>query len=116
VKLKCQASLSLVELGHGLGTFGHGVLGKLTWKDKTDGRLDVTGAHGGSLGDPAELSGLRRDLVESIRHKVVDNGHTFLGDTSLRMNLLEDLEDVTLEGFWSTSLHDGLSNCFCHSE
>ena len=36
-------------LGDSLGTFGHGVLGKLTGKKKTDSSLDLAGSDGASL-------------------------------------------------------------------
>ena len=64
------------------------MLGKFTWKDKADSRLDLTGGHGGALGDTAELASLRRDLLEGIGNEIVNDDHTFLGDTSLWVNLL----------------------------
>ena len=33
------------ELGHGLGSFGHGVLGQLSGEDQADGRLDLARGH-----------------------------------------------------------------------
>ena len=36
-------------LGHGLGSLGHGVLGKLSGKDEADSGLDIPGVDGGPL-------------------------------------------------------------------
>ncbi len=37
------------ELGNSLGSLGDGVLGELTWKDESDGSLDLAGRQGGLL-------------------------------------------------------------------
>ena len=111
--------LGLVELGHGLGAFGNGVLGKLTRKDKADRGLDIAGRKRGALGDLTELTSFTGDLLEGIGHEVVNDRDSLLGDTHLRVDLLEDLEDVALVGFRSTTLlhrlNDGsLLDGFCH--
>ena len=95
--------LSLVELGHGLCSFGNGVLRKLTRKHQADGGLDVTRAQGVALVDAAEFASFGGDLFEGIGDEVVDNHHTLLGDAGLRVHLLENLEDVALVRFWSTT-------------
>ena len=102
--------LGLVELGHGLGAFGDGVLGKLTWKDKADRGLDVAGRKRGALRDLAKLTGLGRDLLEGVGHEVVNNRDTLLGDAHLRVDLLKDLEDVALVRFRSAALLHGLND------
>ena len=112
-------SLSLRELGHGLGAFRHGMLGQLTGKNQADGGLHGPAAQGLGLVHPAKLSGLVGNLVKGIRHKVVHNGNTFLRDASLRVNLLEHLEDVALEGLRIAALalhHGGLGNLLHHGE
>ena len=87
------------------------MLCKLTRKDKTDSGLDITRAHGGALGDAAEFTGFRDNSLEGVSDEVVDNHHTLLGDTRFWVDLLEDLEDVALEGLRCTSLHDSLGSC-----
>ncbi len=103
-----KVHLSLGELGHGLGAFGHGVLGELTGEDKADGRLNVAARQGGALVHLAELAGLSRNTLEGIADEVVHNRHTLLRDARLGMNLLEDLVDVTLVGLSGTTLSLGL--------
>ena len=53
-------------LGDGLGALRHGVLGKLTGKDETDGGLDLTGRDGGLLVVGSELGGLSCDALEDV--------------------------------------------------
>ena len=103
-KTSSSDHLGLVELGHGLGAFADGVLGKLTWKDKADRGLDIAGRKRGALGDLTELASFTGDLLEGIGHEVVDDRDSLLGDTHLRVDLLEDLEDVALVRFRSTAL------------
>ena len=100
----------MVELDHGLRDFGDGVLGKLTWKDKADRGLDVAGRKRGALGDLAELTGFGRDLLEGVGNEIVDNCDTLLGDAHLRVDLLEDLEDVALVRFRRATLLLGLND------
>ena len=53
-------------LGDGLGALRHGVLGKLTGKDETDGGLDLTGRDGGLLVVGSELGGLSCNALEDV--------------------------------------------------
>jgi hypothetical protein len=103
------------ELGDGLGSLRDGVLSKLTRKEETDGGLDLAGREGRLLVVSGELGGLKSDLVKDVVDEGVEDGDTSLGDTSLRVDLLEDLVDVRrvaldslLGGF--TSLLGGLSS------
>ena len=89
--MKC---LGTAELGHGLGTLGHGVLGKLTGKHEADGGLDLSGGEGGLLVVGGELTSLVGDALEDIVDEGVHDGHTLLGDTGIGVDLLEDLVDV----------------------
>ena len=99
------------------------MLGKLTGKYQADGGLDVSAAHGGALVDAAQLGRFGRNLLEGIGDEVVDDGHALLGDTALRVHLLHDLEDVTLEGLHTLAaggpgdclLGCGLFACLHHS-
>ena len=90
--------LGLIELGHGLGALGDGVLGELTREDETDGGLHIAAGHGGVAVDTAQFGGLGGDLLERVRDEVVDDRDALLGDAGLRVHLLHDLEDVGVEG------------------
>ena len=100
--------LSLGELGHGLGSLRDGVLRELTGQDQADRGLHVTAADGATLVDAAKLRGLKGDLLEGVRHEVVDDGHTLLRDARLGVHLLEDAEDVRLPRLGALAALDGL--------
>ena len=55
-----------------------------------------------------ELGRLRGNFLEDVVDERVHDGHGFLGDSSLWVNLLEDSVDVDGEGLGSLldSLHD----------
>ena len=70
------------------------MLGKLTGKHETNGGLDLTRRESGLLVVGGKLSGLTGDTSEDIVNEGVHDGHTLLADTSIRVDLLEDLVDV----------------------
>lgn len=82
------------ELGDSLGSLGDSVLGKLSWKKKSDGGLDLSGGKGCLLVVSGKLGGLKSDSVKDIVDERVEDGDTSLGDTSLWVNLLQHLVDV----------------------
>ena len=86
------------------------MLAKLTGKDQANRGLDVAKRERGALGDHAELSSFGRDLLEGIGHEVVHDRDTLLGDAHLRVDLLEDLEDVALVRLRRTALLHGLGD------
>jgi hypothetical protein len=109
------------ELGHGLGSLGDGVLGELAWEHQTDGGLDLPGGQGWLLVHAGELGGLGGDLLELISDERVQDGHGLGGNSSVWVDLLEDLEDVELVALDGLPLLlsvrlDGLSWCLsgCH--
>ena len=86
-------------LGNSLGSLRDSVLGKLSWKEKPDSSLDLPGGDGGPLvvmGEPAGLSG---NALEQVVDKGVHDAHGLGRNTSVRVNLLEDLVDVDSIGF-----------------
>ena len=108
------------ELGHGLGSLGDGVLGQLTREDEPDGGLDLPGGQRRLLVDALQLGGLGGDLLELVSDERVQDGHGLGGDSRVRVDLLEDLEDVELVRLdslplgLSSLLHvllHGLRNC-----
>jgi hypothetical protein len=105
----------LIRIGKtNLGSLRNGVLGKLTGKDEADGSLDLTGGDGGFLVVSGKLGSLGRNTLENIwvaklasrsknegwksgSHTIderVENRHRTVGDTSVRVNLLQNLVDV----------------------
>jgi len=70
------------------------VLGKLTGEDEANGSLDLTGGDGGLLVVSGKLGSLGRNTLENIIDERVENGHRTVGDTSVRVNLLQNLVDV----------------------
>ena len=111
------------ELGDGLGSLGDGVLGKLSRKEESDSGLHLSGGEGGLLVVASELGCLESDAVEDVVHEGVEDGDTSLGDSGLRVHLLEHLVDVrgvrldSLLGFASSllgGLSSFLSRCLGH--
>jgi hypothetical protein len=117
-----------LELGDSLGALRHGVLGKLTGKEKTDGSLDLAGRESALLVVAGKTAGLKGESLEDVVDERVQDRHTTLGDTSVGVNLLQHLVDVGAVGFNSllSSLASGgcllgglcglLANCrgLCH--
>ena len=91
-------------LGDSLGALGHGVLGQLTGEEQTDGSLDLPGGDGGPLVVVGETAGLSGDPLEDVVHEGVHDGHGLAGDTSVGVDLLEDLVDVDAVGFLPPAL------------
>ena len=95
------------ELGDGLGTLRHGVLGKLTGKEETDGGLDLAGREGALLVVAGQAAGLKGEALEDVVDEGVHDGHSALGDAGLGVDLLEHLVDV--RGVGLNSLLGGLA-------
>ena len=86
-------------LGHRLGALRDSVLGKLTREKQTDSSLHLTGREGSLVVVTTKLTGLSGDLLKGIVDEGVHDGHGLLGDTGLRVHLLQHLVDVGVEGF-----------------
>jgi hypothetical protein len=82
------------EFGHGLCSFGHGVLGQFTGKHQANSGLDLSARQSGLLVVSGKLSGFGGDALEDIVDEGVHDRHTLLGDTSVGVDLLEDLVNV----------------------
>jgi len=67
------------------------VLGKLTRKHESDSGLDLAGRKGGLLVVTSKARCFTSKALEDIVNEGVHDGHALLGDTSLGMDLLEDL-------------------------
>ena len=95
------------------------MLSEFSRKEKSDGSLDLSGGESMLFVISDEFGRLGGNLLENVVDEGVHDGHGFLGDSSLWVNLLEDSVDVDGEGLGSLlgSLDDllFLSNFFCFS-
>jgi hypothetical protein len=87
------------ELGDSLGSLTDSVLGELTRKHETNGRLDFTRREGGLLVVCGKLASLSGDTLEDVVDEGVHDGHALLADAGVGVDLLEDLVDVGRVGF-----------------
>ena len=124
-----SAHLCLVlELGDSLCALRNSVLGELSRKKEADSSLDLARRKSGLLGVTRELGGLKGEALEDVVDEGVQDGHTSLGDTSVGVDLLQDLVDVRRVGLSALaalllaipSLLGGLGGflsdgwCLCH--
>ena len=77
-----------------LRPFADCMLGKLSREHQTNSRLDLAAAQGGLLVVGGKLSGLGGNALKDIVDEGVHHGHALLGDTSVGVDLLQDLVDV----------------------
>jgi len=78
------------------------VLGEFTRKQKFNGSLNFTGRKSSSLVVSDELGGFQSNSFKDIVDEGVHNVHGLLGDTSIRVDLLQDFVDIKGEGFGSS--------------
>jgi hypothetical protein len=84
--------------GDSLRAFRNGVLGKFTGKDKADRSLDLAGGDRALLVVSRQLGSFRGNTLEDIVDKGVQDRHGAVGDTRVRVDLLENLVDVGTVG------------------
>jgi len=70
------------------------VLGKLTREYQANSGLNLTRGKGRLLVVLAELASLGGEAVKYVADERVHDAHGLLGDTDLRVNLLENTVDV----------------------
>ena len=118
--------LGCLVFGYSLGAFRDRVLGKFTREDQSDSSLNLSGGHGVLLVVLAQAAGLCGDSLEGVIDKGVEDGHRSLGDSCVRVNLLENAVDVDVVGFntfafvldsgGASSLSSGHFSCFVELE
>ena len=74
------------------------MLGKLPWKNESYSSLDLPGSNSWLLVVAGESRCLVRQFLKDIIDETVHNSHGLAGNTDIRMDLLENLEDVDLVG------------------
>ena len=87
-------NLSGRELGDRLGSFRNGVLGQFSRQHETNRGLDLSTGKGRLLVVGGQLASFGGNPFENIVNERVHNGHSLLGNSSIRVDLLEDLVDV----------------------
>lgn len=87
------------------------MLGELTGEEETDGSLDFAGRQSVLLVVADEAGGLVGDLLEDVVDEGVHDGHGFLGDSGISMDLFQNFVDVDREGFVSGLSSFGLVTC-----
>ena len=81
-------------LSDGLGSLRDGVFGQLSGQEEPDSSLDLPRGDGRPLVVVGELASLSSDTLEEIVDERVHDAHGLRGNTSVGVNLLEDLVDV----------------------
>ena len=84
------------------------MLGELPREHQANGGLDLSGRQGLLLVVSDKLDGLLGDSVKDVVDERVHDTHGLLGDTSVGVDLLEDLEDVDSEVLSSLAASVGL--------
>lgn len=70
------------------------MLGKFTRKDESDRGLDLSRRDGRSVVVRSKLGSLSGNSLEDVRDKRVEDSHGLVRNTSVGVDLLEDLVDV----------------------
>ena len=97
VKKKEKYGSSLLAagvLGDRLGALRHGVLGELSRQKETDSGLDFPAGDGVLLVVVGQAGSLVRHALKDVVDEGVHDAHGLAGDSSLGVDLLQDLVDV----------------------
>ena len=86
--------LAACVLGHGFRSLADSVFGELTRQEQTDSGLDFSGRDGRLLVVVGQTRGFAGDSLEDVVDEGVHDAHGFAGDSSIGMDLLQDLVDV----------------------
>ena len=70
------------------------MLGKFSGEYETNGGLHLAGGHGVPVVVLAQTAGFGGDPLEGVVDEGVQDGHGALGDSSVRVDLLENAVDV----------------------
>jgi len=89
-------------LRDGLGALRDCVLGELTREQESNRGLDLARSDGRPLVVVGQPGSLGRDPLEEVVDETVHDAHGLGADAGVRVDLLEDLEDVDGVGFLPT--------------
>ena len=91
---KVQKRLGAGELGDSLGALRDGMLGELTREDEPDGSLDFPGRQCTLTTVADEATSFTGNTVKGVSDEVSKDSHSSLADTSLRVDLSENSDNV----------------------
>ena len=80
--------------GDSLGSLRDSMLGKLSREEEPHRGLDLTGGDGGPLVVVSETAGFSCNTLEEIIDKGVHDRHGLGGDSSVWVNLLQNLQAI----------------------
>ena len=111
---KTRSSLGAGVLGDSFGAFTNGVLGEFTRKQEPYGSLDFPRSDSASLVVMSQTGSFGGDTFEDVVHETVHDAHSLAGDSSVRVDLLQDFVDVDSVAFLPLTLLllVGLCNIF----
>ena len=87
----------------GFSPFRHSMSGQFSGKNKFDSTLNFSRGESSSLVESNQLGSFSGNSVESIMNERVHDVHSLLGDTNVRVHLLQHLVDIDGEGLHSSS-------------
>lgn len=70
------------------------MLGQFSWQKETDSSLDFSAGDGGPPVVVGQTGSLGSDALEDVVDEGVHDGHSLAGNTSVWVDLLQDLVDV----------------------
>lgn len=70
------------------------MLGQLSWQKETDSSLDLSAGDGGPSVVVSQAGSLSSNTFEDVIHEGVHDGHGLARNTSVWVDLLQDLVDV----------------------
>jgi len=82
------------KLGNSLGSLGYSVLGKFSRQHETHSSLNFPTAQSGLFAKSSQSSCFSSNTIKDIIDKRVHNGHSLLGNSSIRVDLLEHTVNV----------------------
>ena len=94
VRVQRDSLFAAGVLGDSLGTFRHCMFRQLSREVKSDSSLDFPAGDGVFLVVVSQTGGLSGDSLKDVIDKRVHDAHGLGGDTSVRVDLLENLVDV----------------------
>ena len=89
------------------------MLGELAWEQETDSGLDLPAGDGRLLVVVSKTRRFTGDALEDVVDKAVHDAHGLAGDTSVGVDLLQNLVDVDSVAFLPlpASLSGGTATC-----
>ena len=92
------------EFGDSLGTLRNGMLCELSWKQKSDSGLDLSGGESVLLVISDEFGGFMGNLLIDVVDEGVHDAHGSFGDSRVWVDLLKNSVDINGEGLGSLGL------------